>query len=62
MTFPLHTEVSESGYYFRPRGLNTVLSLISKSAPLASIETVWRDDKLSVGNDPSYRQILSIRN
>jgi len=55
MTFPTNTVVSESGHSFRPRGLDTFLSLTLNSAPLTSIETMWHDDKPSVGNVPFYR-------
>jgi len=62
ITFPTHTEASESGHSFRPRGLNTFLSLISKSASLTSIETAWHDDKPSVGNEPIYSHIFNVTN
>jgi hypothetical protein len=62
VTFPIGTEVSESGHSSRPRGLSAFLSLISNSAPLTSIETVWHDDKPSVSNEPIFRQILIITN
>jgi len=62
MTFPTNTEVSESGHSFRPRGLDIFVSLILNSTPLTSIETVWHDDKTSVGNEPIYKQILNITN
>jgi hypothetical protein len=57
MTFPTNTEVYESGHSFRPRVLD-----ILNSAPLTSIETVWHDDKTSVGNELIYKQILNITN